>query len=266
MKQVVFEKFPALDYACNEALNTLSTNLLFAGNGIKRIMLTSCHAGEGKTFLAMNLLRTFAGLGKNVILIDADIRKSVIESRFGARMPRDKMGLVHYLAGLCSIEDIVYQSNIAGAYIVPVGKAVTNSLSLLSSNMFNVLVDDLSREFDMVIVDAPPVGLIIDAAVIAKSCDGVVFVVENNSVTRRELADARNRILRTGAPILGTVLNKVTFGSHISKKYYYKSYYSSSYASEDYTTQSHKGANTNIQVNAVNGRQSQDSGADNIAR
>ena len=77
------------------------------------------------------------------------------------------------------------------------------------------------------LVDAPPVGAVIDAAQIAKSCDGILVVVAYNEVRRQELIDAVRQLEQTGCPILGTVLNQVKFDSYMSKKYYYKSHYAS---------------------------------------
>ena len=78
MKQLKITKFPALNYAGNEAFNTLSTNLSFAGASVKKIMITSCHASEGKSYLSMNLMRTLAQRGIKVALVDADLRRMVV--------------------------------------------------------------------------------------------------------------------------------------------------------------------------------------------
>lgn len=225
MKTLELTRFAGLDYSCNEALNTLCTNLSFAGSNVKKIMMTSCHAQEGKSFLTMALMRSLANIGKNVVLVDADLRRSMLASRYGVKTDGKPLGLTHYLAGMCPMDDILYKTNIEGAYMILSGRDVANSLTLLSTERFPNLLDALSKMFDVVLVDCPPVGVIIDAAQIAKSCDGVVFVVSNDSVTRRELADARHQIEKTGCPILGAVLNKVTFDTHSSKKYYYKTYY-----------------------------------------
>ena len=77
------------------------------------------------------------------------------------------------------------------------------------------------------LIDAPPVGLVIDAAQIAKNCDGSLIVVNYNSVRRQELIDVKEQLEQTGCPIIGTVLNMVEYDNYLTKKYYYKSYYSS---------------------------------------
>lgn len=228
MNELNIGRFPPQEYAGAEAINTLCTNLSFSGANIKKIMVTSCHASEGKSYLTMNIMRTMAKLGKTVALVDADLRCSVITSRYGIQFanPERKMGLAHYLAGKASEEDVLYRTNIDGAYIVPVGREVTNSLQLLNTARFERLLDDLAAQVDYVLVDAPPVGLIIDAAQIAKYCDGTLVVVSYNSVRRQELIDTRNQLQQTGCPILGVVLNMVEYDNYLSKKYYYKSYYS----------------------------------------
>ena len=83
------------------------------------------------------------------------------------------------------------------------------------------------------IVDAPPLGAVIDAAEVAKSCDGALIVVNYDSVRRQELVNVKEQLEQTGCPILGTVLNMVKFDNYLSKKYYYKSYYSYGYETYD---------------------------------
>ena len=101
MNELNISRFPSLSYACTEAINTLCTNLSFSGVDVKKIMITSCHSGEGKSYLAMNIMRTMAKLGKTVALVDADLRRSSLTSSFGLqfRSSDQKLGLAHYLAG-----------------------------------------------------------------------------------------------------------------------------------------------------------------------
>ena len=228
MNELIIGRFPPQEYAGAEAINTLCTNLSFSGANVKKIMITSCHASEGKSYLTMNIMRTMAKLGKTVALVDADMRCSVLTSRYGLQFVNSerKMGLAHFLAGKADEEDVLYRTNIEGAYMVPVGREVSNPLQLLNTARFERLLDDLAERVDYVLVDAPPVGLVIDAAQIAKFCDGTLIVVSYNSVRRQELIDTKNQLTQTGCPILGVVLNMVEYDSYLSKKYYYKSYYS----------------------------------------
>lgn len=227
MKTLNIRQFPPLSYACNEAVNTLCTNISFAGTDVKKIMITSCHAAEGKTFLSMNIMRMLAKFGKHVVLVDADLRRSMLSARYTLQFDNqeEKWGLSHVLAGMVEEEQAIYQTNVTGAYMVPMGREVSNPLPLLNSPRFARLLDHLARQADYVLVDAPPVGMVIDAAQIAKNCDGSLIVVNYNSVRRQELIDVKEQLEQTGCPILGTVLNMVEYDNYLSKKYYYKSYY-----------------------------------------
>ena len=228
MNMIEITRFKPLAYACAEAMNTLCTNLTFAGKDKKVIMLTSAQAHEGKSFVTMNVMRALAELGHRVVLVDADLRRSQITSKYGIKLVEGSgMGLAHYLAGMCEVGDVVYKTNIANAYMVPLGHDVSNSLALLTSGRLSKLLGDLKAQFDYVLVDAPPVGVIIDAAEIAKHCDGTMIAVKYNTVSRRELVEVKRQIDRSGCPILGVVLNSVAFDSLSSKHYYHKSAYTS---------------------------------------
>lgn len=227
MNKLEFTRFQSLDYACKEAMNTLCTNLTFTRDGTKIIMLTGCQAHEGKSFLAVNMLRTLAELGKKVVLVDADLRRSQIKAKYGIRIVEGEgRSLTHYLAGMNTLEEVIYATDLPRAYMIPVGHEVSNSLALLNTKRLQQLLQRLTVDFDFVLVDAPPVGVIIDAAEIAKFCDGAIFVVKYNSTSRRDLAEAKYQIEQSGCQILGAVLNEVTFESLSNKKYYNKTYYS----------------------------------------
>jgi len=228
MNRAKIRRFEPLDYHANEAFNTLCTNLFFTGGDIKKIMVTSCHPQEGKSFVTMNLMRSLAGLGLRTILVDADIRASAIQGVYGVQvdLPEGQRykGLTHYLAGQCSIDDIVCKTDIPNAWMILSGKNVTNSLPLLNTPRLRTLLNALAGKFDVVLVDAPPVGTIIDAARIAGSCDGTMFVCQSGAISYREFQEAYKQIEKTGCPILGTVLNKFDekmFGG----RYYHKSSY-----------------------------------------
>ena len=228
MRSLNVTNFPSIGYSVAEAVNTLCTNLSFSGENVRKIMVTSCHASEGKSFVSMNIMRTMAKFGRSVVLVDADLRRSEINSKYGLQFPEgeEKWGLAHYLAGKVGQDDVIYATDMEGAYMVPVGREVSNPLPLLNSQRFQTLMDDLAQRADYVIVDVPPVGTVIDGAQIAKYCDGTLLVVNYNTVRRQELIDLKDQLEQTGCPILGTALNMVEYDSYLSKKYYYKNYYS----------------------------------------
>ncbi|MBR3016493.1 MAG: CpsD/CapB family tyrosine-protein kinase [Clostridia bacterium] len=228
MSALAISNFPQMSFACGEAVNMLCTNLSFSGENVKRVMITSCHASEGKSYLSMNLLRTMAKLGRRVVMVDCDLRRSNIVEHYGITFPdmEEPPGLSHLLAGLAEEADVIYETDMPGAYMVPVGRNVSNSLSLLNSSRFQTLMETLRREFDYAIIDAPPIGLVIDAAQIAKYCDGTLLVIGYNTVRRQEILDAKAQIDQTSCPILGAVINRTEYDSFLSRKYAYKSYYS----------------------------------------
>lgn len=234
-RQLDVEGFPDLDYGCTEAMNVLYTNLSYCGN-TKTILVTSRHEREGKSFISMNLLRTFASLNKKVVLIDADMRRLNAGSRYHMRFDAGPMaGLTQYLAGQCALENIVYSTDLPNAYIIPLGSEVANPLKLLNTPEMTALMEHLRENYDVVLVDTPPAGMFVDAIDIAKHCDGAIEVVSYNRGKNRDLTDMTQSINKTGCRTLGVVLNKVQFRALANRRYYYSSgkyavYYNAKYS------------------------------------
>ena len=212
-----------LDYAGSEAMNTICSNLLFAGRNIRKIVITSCDPDDGKSFVAMQIAVNMAKRGKRTLLIDADMRLSVLNTSYGIRLSGKQMGLSHFLSGQCSLEEVLYQTNISNVFLVPVGSIVQAPLSLIGTPDFDQMIRDVGEYFELVIIDAPPIGRVIDAAEIARSCDGCILLLEYGKTHLRALKEAKQQMERTGTPILGCILNKVTMERRgITKYYYYK--------------------------------------------
>ena len=230
MNRIEITNFPKLDYACNEAMNTLCTNLFYCGDNVRTVLVTSRHEQEGKSSIAINMMRTIASCGRRVVLVDADLRCSVLASRYKFSFSQlANAGLAEYLAGMCELEDVVYETNLENAFIIPAGREVMNSLQLLSSPRYREMMDKLSEHFDVVLVDSPPAGVIVDAIEIAKYCDGALLVVACNSGRKQEIDEVAQSIRKTGCKMLGAVLNNVNMDSFQNRKYYYRSGKYSSY-------------------------------------
>ena len=123
MKNVSITQFPKLGFAAEEAVNTLCTNLTFSGENVRKIMITSCHASEGKSFTSINIMRTLASFGRTVVLVDADLRRSMLRGTYGIQYNEDKpRGLAHMLAGMASFDEIIYETDIENAFFVPEGR------------------------------------------------------------------------------------------------------------------------------------------------
>lgn len=226
MRNAQIRRLNPLDYSGTEAVNTICSNLSFAGMHLRKVVLTSCNSGDGKSYMTMQIACNLASRGKRVVLVDADLRKSNLVSRYGITCEGEMTGLVHYLAGYDRLEDVIYRTNVENMHLLPAGRDIANPIPLLDSPAFSELLDFLASKYDIVMVDAPPVGLVIDAAEIARYCDGVILVVKHGVTHRKELLQARQQMQQAGCPVLGCILNDVNFDSISSKKYYNKSYYS----------------------------------------
>lgn len=226
MKKVTIRQSMTLDYAGEEALNTICTNLAFSGRNLRKIVFTSNLQSEGKSWMAMHVLANLAQRGRKVVLVDADMRRSFLMQRYKMEAAGELFGLAHYLTGQCELEDALYETNMNGACLIPAGRDVTNPVSLVDTPFFKQMLDTLSEKFDMVIVDTPPIGMVIDAAEIASSCDGTVLVLDYNKTRIREIRECKRQMEQSGTPVLGCIINKVSFASLSAKKYYNKSYYS----------------------------------------
>lgn len=217
-------KFPKLDFVCREAMNTLCTNLSYCGKNVRKIMITSRYAGEGKSYVSMNLLRTFSQLGRTTVLIDTDLRASGIQMDYQLRyFKKNRYGLSEYLSGICELDEILYQTNLPNSYIIPAGHEAPNPLQLLDTKTMEDLVELLAERFDIVLVDTPPVGVLVDAVATAKFCDGALIIVGYQKGKQHEISDAVDNIMQTGCKLLGAVLNGVKFNTMSNRYYYYNS-------------------------------------------
>ncbi len=217
-----------LPYETNEELKLLRTNLLFCGTDKQVILMTSAFAGEGKSTIALELCYSLVDLGKSVLLIDADLRKSVLRRKVNGTQPQ--AGLSHYLSGQCDANAVVCRTNIRSFSIVFSGTVPPNPAELLSSQNMQNLIELGRAHFDYVIIDSPPIGMVVDSAVIAPLCDGSVVLIEAGEVRYRLAQEVIGKMKTTGCPILGVVLNKVEhkrsgryYGRYYGKKY--KGYY-----------------------------------------
>lgn len=200
-----------------EYYNLIRTNVQFSGSDIKVIAISSVQAGEGKTTTSTNLAISFANAGFKTLLIDADVRNSIMSGTF--RADENYEGLSSYLSGNSNLSDTISSTNIANLMLIPSGKVPPNPTSILQSKQFDNMIEVVRDLFDYVIIDTPPIGLVIDAAIIAKNCDGSILVAASGDTKRRFLQKAKEQLTQSGSPFLGVVLNKVdykkeTYGSY----------------------------------------------------
>ena len=196
-----------VDSSVEEYYNALRTNIQFLGNDVKVITITSTNENEGKSTVAINLAISLAQLGLKTILVDADTRKSVMAGRF--RFKEKINGLTSYLSGVTPIEDVICETDVDNLNIIPAGQVPPNPTSLLQNNNFNIMIDVFKDYYDYVIVDTPPIGAVVDAAIVSQRSDGFVVVVESGKVKKKVLEKSINQLERGGSKFLGAVLNKV---------------------------------------------------------
>jgi capsular exopolysaccharide synthesis family protein len=200
------------DYFTQEAMKTLRTNLQFCGQDIRVIMLTSVGENEGKSTVALSLAQSFSDLGKKVLIIDADMRKSVMAGKnTTAKKPK---GLSEVLNGLSKVENVICHVENSMVDVIFAGLYPPNPVELLSGKYFEYLVTTMRKEYDYIIVDTPPLGRVVDAAVIAQSCDGAVLLIGHNKVPYRDAQEVVNQIKKSNCKMLGVVRNNSTVNTH----------------------------------------------------
>ncbi|MDY4833862.1 MAG: CpsD/CapB family tyrosine-protein kinase [Frisingicoccus sp.] len=222
-------KIPPLDRRTEEAFKTLRTNLQFCGKDVKSIALTSCTPNEGKSSVSLQLARSLSENGKRVLFIDADLRKSVILSR--CQVSQTVKGLSHYLSGQCAFTDAVYMTNVKNLHMIFAGPVPPNPAELLGSNAFKIVIEKMKTVYDYIIIDTPPLGSVIDAAVIANECDGSILVVKSGEISRRFARKIVDQLRMADCPILGAILNSVDMKKNSYGNYYGK-YYGKYYGQE----------------------------------
>ena len=216
-------------YTLKESLRALKTNIQFCGDDKKVILFTSAIPNEGKSTVVMDLARSLTDSKKSVLVIDADIRKSVLIGRMRARATGSKeiFGLSHYLSGQKKIAEVIYATDKNRLFMIFAGPSVPNPTEMLEKRYFAELIEFARDQFDYVLIDCPPMGAAIDAAVISKNCDGAIIVVSQGTVSSRGIVNVKRQLENAGVHILGAVLNKV----QMKKNSYYGSYYGNYYGS-----------------------------------
>lgn len=195
-------------YSYKEAINTLRTNIQLSGSHVKTIMFTSCFPNEGKSEITMSLAYSLAQIGKHVLLVDADIRKSVLVSRYLEGGQVD--GLSQYLCGQRKLENVIcHVENMNGFDILFAGPYSPNPAALLEEDLFGKVFEEMTPLYDYILVDTPPMADLIDGAIVARYCDGAVLVIESGAVSFRLEQKVKRQLEMAGCRILGAVLNKV---------------------------------------------------------
>lgn len=202
----------------SEAIQSIRTSLSFSkgADQPKSVMITSATAQEGKSTVAMNLAISYAKSGKKVVVIDADLRRSRYSQVFNVP---EAPGLSDYLSRRAP-EKFYGVESIKGLSLMVSGGEVSNAVDLLGSQQMHDLIKECEEQFDMVVLDCPPVLGIADAVVLSTVVDELVFVVAANKVSQDAVKDAISRLRTINAPIVGAVLNNMASDSVSDLNYY----------------------------------------------
>ena len=179
------------------------------------IALTSCLPNEGKSTIALELAKSLAEIGKKVLMVDADLRKSEMVKRYTKE--KGVVGLSQFLSQQVTEEDVLYKTQYEGLDIIFAGQYPPNPVELLGSLAFKEYLQAAKKKYDYVLVDTPPLGMVIDSAVVASACDSAIMVVNAGKIHRAQAIEVRDQLLRSGVRILGVVLNHADVGKRVNK-------------------------------------------------
>ena len=212
-----------------EAYRTLRANIEFGAVDapLRTLLITSSVPGEGKTVMTSNLAIVFAQSGRNVLVVDADLRRPGIDSIFRLVNTR---GLTTLLRDeQLDLQSVVQPTEQEHLSILTTGPLPPNPAELLASKRMLALIERLKASADLVIFDSPPLLAVADSAVLSSILDATVLVIDVQKSRRRQVRLAAAALARAGATVLGVALNRVSGQQHAS----YESYYESSKESEE---------------------------------
>lgn len=214
------EKTDRLDESGQEMINMFLCKLNSVASDHKSIVFTASHHKTGNTYLMMQIAKTLASMGKRVVLVDADIRNSKTCKTWNKAFLEQKFGITHFLRNLCPMEEIIYRTDIENVYLIPCTENVCKDMFLFDTSNFEQLMQELYQKFDVVLVDAPPIGVTIDAVKISRCCDGMILVTWYNKTRFEDLKEIKRRIQMSESAFLGSVINRVRFDRVNTRKYY----------------------------------------------
>lgn len=212
-----------------EAFRGLRTSLYFStrGKGHQVLQITSPTGSDGKSTITANLAVAMAQSGKKVILLDADFRRPRVHKIFG--LPAEGHGLASVIAGESTLEAAVQPTLIPNLSALTCGTRPTNPAELLTSSIFQEVLEEIKKHYDLVLIDTPPLLAVSDPAVVAPRVDGVILVLRLGRFARPQAERAKDILTTLGAKMLGVVVNFVEDQKENSYRYGYGYGYGYSY-------------------------------------
>ena len=210
---------PRSPYA--EAFRTLRTNLSFSGvdKPYRTILITSTFPSEGKSSTCANLGVVMAQAGQRVIILDCDLRKPTQHKKFNLT---STLGVTNIVVADMKLDQVAQSTEIENLHVVTSGPIPPNPSELVGSKKMAALISTVSKAYDIVLVDSPPVVTVTDASLLSTLVDGVLLVVKTASTKIEMVQESKNLLERVNAKIIGVVLNHVDING---SSYYYQYYY-----------------------------------------
>jgi len=202
-----------------EAYRTLRTNIQFSKTDgeLKTIMFTSSGPGEGKSTTIANTAVALAQSGKQVILMDCDLRKPMLHKIFDKK----NRGLTNILVEDVTVDDFLQTTQVENLRILTSGPIPPNPSELLGSKKMQQLLDYLKTQADYLIIDVPPVIAVTDACVLASKVDGITLVVNSGTIRPEMAQKAKDLLIKANGHVLGVILNRVVIEEEDAYYYYY---------------------------------------------
>lgn len=212
-------KLNNLDYMSANAFRDLKTNIEYQlyHKEKKIIILTSANAKEGKSYCTFNLARAFAESKKNVLIVDMDLQKARMSNMLGIAT---KPGITDFYEGDIA-EQLIINRIDECIHAVSCGRPTLNITEVLSSNQVSDFIDSQSQQFDIVIIDSPPIRVTPESKIIISKFRNVLFVVKDNHTRKFEIEEALNSIKLVTPTLLGMIINYKKYTSKQRKKYGY---------------------------------------------
>ena len=209
----------------SEAVKTIRTNLQFSSidQKVQSILVTSSVPGEGKSFITANLAVAFAQTGSKVLIVDCDMRRGRQHKIFEIENEQGLSNLLIDKVWSVTYDDYIQKTNIEKLDVIVSGSYPPNPSELLASDRFKELVNKLRDNYDIILLDCPPVTGLNDALVIANQADISILVAKYKSTSMEILEKSKKELENVGAKIAGVILNQTN--SNNKKYYYYGGYY-----------------------------------------
>jgi len=189
-----------------EAYRSLRTSLLFSKNigQIRSLIVGSVSPGEGKSFTAANLTITLAQQKSKTLIIDADLRRGVLHNTFNCRK---KPGLTNYLTGVASLESVISETYIPNLSLITCGSLIPNPSELLGSMRMKRFIEGITKRFDFIVFDTPPLIAASDAVILSTLVDGVAVIIQAGRTNREEVMRKLELFQNMEARVVGVILN-----------------------------------------------------------